>query len=274
MERTIDKQLYKELCDVVDIEQELKKYTDYDILYNFSTARKNLYDWFEFNKDAKLLELGGECGVLTGYFGTKVSSVTSIEVDKDRYEICNYRYKDSKNIKVINSDFESFKTDEKYDYIILTGSLEDANEYMNGNKPYENLLTKAKSLLNEGGMIFVAVSNRMGLAYLSGEVESKVGKAFKGLEAKSGLFTRKQVLSIIENSKLEIVDTYYPMPDYRFVSVIYSDNYLLLPGDYHTESVSFSKDSYKTFDETSVADSLLESGEFIDHANSFLFILK
>ena len=274
MEKNMDLQLYKSLCDVEDIETELRKYQDYEILYNFSTARKNLYDWFEFDSNASLLEIGAECGALTGFFGSRVSSVVALEEDKEKFEVCDYRYNSNDNINVINIDFDSFETEERFDYIVLTGTLEEADRIMSGDNKYVDLLKKAKTLLKTGGIIFVAVSNRMGLAYLGGEVDPKIGKAFKGLNSKSGLFDRKQVAEIIKESGLDIVDTYYPMPDYRFTSVIYSDDYLPLLGDYHAGNVSFSENSYKIFDETSVADSLIESGEFVDFANSFLFILN
>ena len=274
MVNKIDSQLYKQLCNVEDIELELKKYREYDILYNFSTARKNLYDWFEFYKKTKLLEIGCECGALTGFFASKVESVVAIEADKEKFEICDYRYKDFENIKVVNNDLDSFESKERFDYIVMTGTLEEAGIYLSGKNPSERLLKKAKSLLSADGLMFVAVSNRMGLAYLGGEVDPKVGKVFKGFSSKNGLFGRKQILNIFEKSELEIIDTYYPMPDYRFTSVLYSDDYLPLVGDFHAGNVSFSENSYKIFDETSVADLLIESGEFVDYANSFLFLLR
>ena len=260
MKSEIDIQLYKKLCDASDIEAELKNYNDYYLLYYFSTARRNLYDWFEFDKSASLLEIGSECGALTGLFGERVSTVLALEEDKTKAEICKYRFRENANIEVVNTDIESFESDDRYDYVVMTGTISG--------------LKDAKKYLKKDGIIFVAVSNRMGLAYLAGEVDSNVGKPFKGLTSKSGLYSRKQLLSIIEGTGLDVVQTYYPMPDYRFTSVLYSDDYLPIPGDFQMGNVSFSDDSFKVFDETSVADTLIESGEFVDFANSFLFVLK
>jgi Dimethyladenosine transferase (rRNA methylation) len=275
MNYDIDIELYKRLCDAENRDAELKNYSDYFLLYNFSSARKNLYDWFEFDETASLLEIGSECGCLTEFFAKRVKSVTALEIDKTKIEINRYRNKKNKNVKVLTYNRFSFEKAGKFKYIVLTGTLEDMSQYSKDGKiSDEELLMSLKNLLTEDGVIFLATNNKLALSSFAGVADPVQGKAFTGLEGAGNLYTKDRLMKLFMDTGLSRLDTYYPMPDYRLPSVLYSDEYLPLPGDYRVDNVSFCADSAKLFDETSVADELLKDRLFPEFANSYLFLLR
>lgn len=275
MKYEIDIELYKKLCDAENREVELKKYSDYFLLYNFSSARKNLYDWFEFDETASLLEIGSECGCLTEFFAKRVKSVTALEIDKAKIEINRYRNKKNKNVKVLTYNRFSFEKAGKFKYIVLTGTLEDMSQYSKDGKiSDEELLKSLKNLLTEDGVIFLATNNKLALSSFAGVADPVQGRVFASLEGLGSPYTKDRLMKLFMDTGLSRLDTYYPMPDYRLPSVLYSDEYLPLPGDYRVDNVSFSVDSVKIFDETSVADELLKDRLFPEFANSFLFLLR
>ena len=275
MKYEIDTELYKQLCDAKNRDDELIKYSDYFLLYNFSSARKNLYDWFEFDETASLLEVGSECGCLTEFFAKRVKNVTALEIDKEKIEINRYRNKKNKNVKVLTYNRFSFDKADKFKYIVLTGTLEDMTQYSKDGKMSDaDLLKSLKKLLTEDGVIFLATNNKLALSSFAGVADPVQGRVFASLEGLGSPYTKDRLMKLFMDTGLSRLDTYYPMPDYRLPSVLYSDEYLPLPGDYRVDNVSFSADSVKIFDETSVADELLKDRLFPEFANSFLFLLR
>ena len=277
MNNSINIDKYKSLCDSIDRDEILRNEKDYQLLYHFSSSRGNLYDWYSFKKDSKLLEIGAECGALTEYFGNKVAEVTAIESDPQMAEINKYRNRNSNNIEVICSDFGAFDTENRYDYIVLTGTLEVAYRYFNNENASKEILKKAKKLLSDDGIVLVAVTNRMGIRYLSGEVDVRMTRPFEGLSNNSDevtLYTRHSIKKLFQETEFGIIEEYYPLPDYRFTSVIYSSDYLPSTGDYSVSRYSFSLDSFKVIDESMLANQLIEDGEFQNYADAYLFLLK
>jgi 16S rRNA A1518/A1519 N6-dimethyltransferase RsmA/KsgA/DIM1 with predicted DNA glycosylase/AP lyase activity len=82
---------YEELLNIVKNEDDLEEFltheNKYEYLYNLSSIRRNILDWFDFDEDARLLEIGAECGALTGLFCERVKEVIAIEEDEKKREI-------------------------------------------------------------------------------------------------------------------------------------------------------------------------------------------
>ena len=60
--------------DVFDI-----PYNGGAVFHNFTDARENLINWYPFEKDASVLEIGAGMGALTGLLCQKCDSVTAFE---------------------------------------------------------------------------------------------------------------------------------------------------------------------------------------------------
>lgn len=270
----IDVNKYKNICDAEDRDSVLSDSVDWNLLYHFSKIRENLFEWYNFKNDSDLLEIGAECGALTEYFCKVTKEVVSLEVDEKKAEINKYRNRNNSNSTVLNCSLDEYNEEKKFDYIILVGVLENASKYVNASNSDIKLLKIAKQLMKEDGEIIIVTNNRMGLQYLAGVVDDNFENPFEGFSTNSNLYTKKRLLEVVEGAGLDIKKIYYPMPDYRFMNILFSDEYLPHKGEYSVSPFSYSGNSFKLFDETTTADYLIENGEFENYVNSFFLVVK
>ena len=66
------------------------------------------------------------------------------------------------------------------------------------------------------------------------------------------------------------MEFYYPYPDYKFATTIYSEKYLPQKGELSNNLRNFDRERYQFFDERRVFDTLIEEGLFEEFSNSFL----
>ena len=281
-----DGEVEEELLDIVKNYEE-KQYTaiiterkSWPIMYHLSSARANIIDWLPINNTHSVLEIGSGCGALTGNLSDKAKSVTCIELSKKRCQINAYRNKDKRNVEILVGNFEDIEKDisMKFDYITLIGVFEYAESYISSEHPYENFLNIISKHLKNNGKIIIAIENRMGLKYWAGCQEDHVGGYFEGLEGyinTTGVktFSKIEIEDIIKRSDFDNFKFYYPYPDYKFPTSIYSDDFLPKKGDLNNNINNFDKERLITFDETRVYDMLIKDKLFQLFSNSFLIVI-
>lgn len=162
----------------------------------------------------------------------------------------------------------------KYDVILQVGVL-DVGE-RNIQITWKERLAWYRSLLEEKGTLLLAVPNRFGLKYFAGCQDDFYDAYFAGPEGYAPKMTRpalskKEYEALLQEAGFSQIESYYPYPDYRFPSVIYSDERLPEPGELTDNIYNFDKDRYVLFDEAKVFSGLVKEGIFPVFANSFLF---
>ena len=60
---------------IVEIEKILNNKPGWDIYYNLIPQRKHILDWYPFNKNSSLLEIGAGTGAVTGMLTEKVKKI-------------------------------------------------------------------------------------------------------------------------------------------------------------------------------------------------------
>ena len=135
------------------------------LLYHLSPERRNLLEWYPFRRDAALLEIGAGCGALTGLFCEKMARVTAVELSTKRSRIIERRYADRPNLEIMAGNFTDMVFDRSFDYVTLIGVLEYARAFIQTPDPYGRLLSRIAAVLKPGGVLIVAVENRLGLKY-------------------------------------------------------------------------------------------------------------
>ena len=113
---------------------------NYTINNTFSSVRQNILNWYPFTENADILEVDAGMGAITGMLCDKGRSVTAIEMNPRRADVIKARYPERNNLTVINEDISSWKTDKKFDYIILIGVLEYAGVFSDAKDPYQEFL--------------------------------------------------------------------------------------------------------------------------------------
>lgn len=256
---------------------EVKK--SWPVLYHLSPLRENIVDWIPMNKTSKVLEVGSGCGAVTGALSRKAGTVTCVDLSKKRSRINAYRHSECENVTIHVGNFKDIEhdLDRDYDYICLIGVFEYGQSYIGGATPYEDFLNILKKHLAENGRIIIAIENKYGLKYFAGCKEDHLGSYFSGIEnyAGSGVrtFGREGLERIFKSCGMRQYYFYYPYPDYKFMTTIYSDAYLPGRGELSNNFRNFDRDRMLLFDEKSAFDGIVEEGLFSVFANSYLVVL-
>ena len=253
----------------------LKNDNRWPILYHLSPIRENLLEWYDYDKNGSVLEIGAGCGAVTGVFCRKTSRVVGIELSKRRSMINATRNAKYGNLEIIVGNFEDIQIKEKFDYVSLIGVLEYSPLYINCESPFEHMVKRAKGFLKDDGKLIIAIENKMGLKYLAGATEDHTGVPFDGVNNYENIdyvktLSKPEIIDLLRNAGYRKIEFYYPMPDYKMPNVIYSDNRLPNVGELRNIINVFDRERYQTFNEEIVFDQLIKDGLFDYFANSFL----
>ena len=251
------------------------------VLYHLSAQRENIVNWLPITKDMKVLEIGAGCGAITGALAAKAGSVTCVDLSKKRSLINAHRHEDCDNITIKVGNFKDIEPslDKDYDCALLIGVLEYGASYIGGEKPFETFLkTIRKHVKKATGTIIVAIENRYGMKYWAGCREDHNGEFFSGIEgypeeSPATTFSRKQLEKICKSAGERKVSFYYPYPDYKFMTTLFSDDRLPMKGELTNNDRNFDRNRMKLFDEGKVFDGIIEEKMFPFYSNSYLLVL-
>ncbi|MDO5127350.1 MAG: class I SAM-dependent methyltransferase [Eubacteriales bacterium] len=280
-----DGSIEDELLDIVknhtkeEYDTIIKEKKSWPILYHLSDIRENILNWFPFEKDASVLEIGAGCGAISGVLARSVGCVTAVDLSKRRSLINAYKNAECDNLSIIVGDFNviSAKLEEKYDYITLIGVLEYAGCYIQDANAADLFLQRIKSLLKPEGKIIIAIENRLGMKYFAGCAEDHVGRMFEGIEGypnTKGIrtYSKKEISTLLSNNGFSESKFYYPYPDYKLPNVIFSDERLPQKGELKNNLRNYDTHRLMLFDEQRAFDSILDAGLFDEFSNSFLIV--
>ena len=250
------------------------------ILYHLSPLRENIVDWIPMKKSDRVLEVGSGCGALTGALSRKAGSVTCVDLSKKRSLINAYRHSECENVTIHVGNFKDIEPDlpRDFDYICLIGVFEYGQSYIGGETPFHDFLKTLMSHLAKSGRIVIAIENKYGLKYFAGCKEDHLGTWFSGIEnyADGGgvrTFSRRGLEKIFKSCGVKESNFYYPYPDYKFMTTLYSDAYLPGKGELSNNLRNFDRDRMLLFDEKSAFDGIAEDGLFPIFANSFVAVI-
>lgn len=247
-------------------------------LYHLSVQRQNIIEWLPL-EGSKVLEVGSGCGAITGMLAKKAKSVTGVDLSAKRSRINACRNSDFENLTIRVGNFKDIepKLEDDFDFILLIGVFEYAHAYMGGDHPYEDFLKILKKHMKSDARLVIAIENKYGLKYFAGCTEDHLGTYFSGIEnyAEGGnvrTFGRKGLEQMLERAGLSEYQFYYPYPDYKFMTTLYSDGHLPRKGELSDNLRNFDRDRMLLFDEKNAFDGILEEGLFDVFSNSYLVV--
>lgn len=253
---------------------------NWEVLYHFSALRENIVEWLPIDKSMKVLEIGSGCGAITGALAKKAKEVTCIDLSKKRSLINAYRHMDCENVTIHVGNFQDVEPDLDldYDYICLIGVFEYAQAYINSEHPYEDFLHIIEKHRKPDGNIAIAIENKLGLKYWAGCKEDHLGTWFSGLEdyPEGGVvrtFTKDGLIKIAKECGFSDISMYYPYPDYKFMTTLYSDDRLPKAGELSSNLRNFDRERLQLFDEKLVFDTLIKENRFPLFSNSYMMII-
>ena len=245
-----------------DIRSILKDNHRLDLLYALSSQRELLLEWYDFEPEAEVLQVGADYGALTGLLRSSVSAVTVLDETESALETVRQRYPGAANIYYRKDSLAGYAAEacaegKKYDYVIFAGTL---------TAPYEKHIHAAKSLLKPDGILIVALANALGMKYFAGTVEEE--NALTKRQLAELLCGDKETQSMADESGT--LKFYYPMPDYKTPVSIYSDAYLPKKGDLTRVTPAYDYPPYHLMEQGEKFDTVCEAGLFDLYANSYL----
>ncbi len=247
--------IYDKLLEIVKNEDDLEEFLTHEdkweYLYHLSRVRRNVIEWYEFDPKARLLEVGAECGALTGLFCERVKKVVAVESDEKMCMVNEARNGENENLKIVKID--SYETDKsvrgKFDYVTIIGNFSMEKLHF------------AKKFLKPEGKLILAIENKYGIKYWSGE-------------ARPDTYSRMRLIGVLRREGLHEQEMYYPVPDHVLPSEIYSSKNLPKEGSVTTVSPSFLKDKILSLDELKTYDMVIRDKKFEDYANSFIIFAQ
>lgn len=216
--------------------KQIRKYRDF---YNNIKYRTNVFEWYPFKEDTKLLYVG-DSAILESYF-------------LQRFKCCSTSLS---NLDLIqNSNF---------DYIIVDGEFDCIDDK-------ESSLYSLLNKLDLNGQLILLTNNKLALRYFAGVKEFESDEFFGNLKKHTNLYSKNQWDVLF--SKLNVnAQYYYPYPDYFLTTQVLSDEWLT--GNINLEYEDCHEFRYRFFNENIALQSLVESGDFATFSNSFMIILS
>ena len=117
---------------------------------------------------------------------------------------------------------------QQYDYVVVNGVLEYAMSFTEGDTPYETFLGKMGSYLKNTGKLLIAIENKLGMKYFAGAPEDHTDIPFFGINGypenhSVRTFSKTELQELVKKSGFPFQKFYYPYPDYKFPTEIFTD---------------------------------------------------
>lgn len=265
-----------------------RRIVDWPTEYHLSSARANLLRPYNFSSVGKVLELGSGCGAMSRYLGELGLEVDAIEGSAVRARLGRMRCQDLDNVRVVNANYNDLSFPEgHYDLVLFVGVIEYAHKFhpnaASDRDAAIQILREARRLLAPGGVVLVAIENRLGLKYMLGAHEDHYGKRFVGTDgyqrsAGIATYSRPEWKALSADAGFAALAFSYPFPDYKLPRVVLSDQYIsanpaasnhldgMLSRDYHAPTT-------RSVTETMCWQAAASGGFLGDVANSFCLLL-
>ena len=155
-----------------------------------SEKRFEEYEILEYlSKDKSVLDIGSNCGFFSIYVSKFVDKIFGVEINPYLIAISNdvKNYLNIKNANFVNSSFEEFKFDKKFDMIFsfANDSTIDGNTKFN----FSEYIEKIKNLLKEDGLLIFESQA------IDSVVTEQLDEKINYLENKFTILKRKKVSS-------------------------------------------------------------------------------
>ena len=164
---------------------------------DLSEFKKNIISWYPIKEKDTILQIG------------------------ENQEIYDELKTKSNNVAVIEN-IDEFNMQAKFDYVVLIGTLKT----LDSEERIIRLLSFAKDVLSRNGKILLAMRNKFGMKYWTGEKFDSNFNAYETIEkSKENILSYTKIKNILESLKLKY-KFYYVLPDYKLTNVIYTDEFM------------------------------------------------
>ena len=247
--------------------------TNWPVFYNLTDLRAGLVAWFDIGPEDEVMELGAGVGALTGVLCEKAGRVAAVEESMFRARAIAKRYNGIENLDIYAGQLQDLHITKKFDLIVAVDILPQVADGDTSPEAYIEYLSLLRSYLKLDGRILLAMDNRFGLKFFCGARNPYTEEPFgelSGAQKEGHLFSREEISFIIREAGFPYLKFYYPLPDFRLPSVIYSDD-MLPTGDVNEQFFPYDPTSdTRVLQESELYMDIIDNGAFPFMANSFL----
>lgn len=191
-----------------------------EISFYLASESRSAISWYPFEKGASVLEIGGDFGNIAGELCDRVSQVVIAERSLFRAQMICERYRHRENLTVYAGDISDMEFPWAFDYIIILGLTDKTGACAVSGEAYLRIFKYLKKLLKEDGKLLLADDNLYGLSCCQQEDGSL------NLRNRMEKFSKAQLISLLNEAGFPYMKFYYPLPDYKLVGRVYTDEAL------------------------------------------------
>ena len=264
-----------------DFEDIIKENLNDFVMLGLSNIRKNLVYAYDFKSDSTVLEIGAHLGEITGALCERCAKVISVEPNETRARAILKRYSDKDNLEIIVTEISKIKFEENFDYITLFGILEYAQEIFDTENPALDLIVYCKKMLKPNGKLLIATDNKFALKSYIGENDECTGITFDSITGyknsnKQYKLGKKKIEDILKKSGMDYYKFFYPLPDYKLPSLIFTDEYLPSSSKINGYFPYYRDNSLVFYSEVDAYDAIIKENKemFPFFANSYFIVVS
>ena len=219
----------------------------------YKVIRQSLIEWYPFKKDDKVLLINSGDSSLDEFLEQRCQLSVNDDYNK---------------LSGIKGEFDIVVMYDLYDFCIES------------NVKVKDMMDKLLSLKTSQGTLFMALENKLGMKYFAGCQEEQKGGFYTGIEDYSSWdshihpLSKKELEDIIGELNVSSFRFYYPYPDYKYPTIIYTDECLPKEGELYRNIRNIDRDRYVIFDEKRAFDSVIKAGLFPEFSNSYLISIN
>lgn len=258
---------------------------DWPTAYHLAPERAVLLAPVAIGSGDRVLDVGAGSGVNTRICADRGAAVTAVEGSAARAELIAHRCAGLQDVDVLCGPLDALGDGgrEAYDVVLLVGVLEYAGTTHGGGGGPAALLSRAVEALAPGGVVVLAIENRLGLKYLLGFPEDHLGLPWVGWEGyrdgEPTTWSRRELAEMMADAGLGAQKWLYPFPDYKLPTAVLAEEIYGQSDDAdmvdqivgHPTSSEYAR-PVVVADERAAHRSLLTAGLGPDVANSFLVV--
>ena len=202
---------------------------DWPTAYHLAPERAALLAPLAIGPRDRVLDVGAGSGVNTRICADRGATVTAVEGSMARAELIAHRCAGLNRVEVLCGPLDGLGDGRRgaYDVALMVGVLEYAGTGQGGGSGAAALLSGVVDALAPGGVVVLAIENRLGLKYLLGFPEDHLGLPWVGWEGyrdgEPTTWSRRELAQMLGDAGLDAQKWLYPFPDYKLPAVVLSE---------------------------------------------------
>ena len=202
---------------------------DWPTAYHLAPERATLLAPVAISSSDRVLDVGAGSGVNTRICADRGAAVSAVEGSMARSELIAHRCAGLDRVEVLCGPLDGLRDGRRgaYDVVLGVGVLEYAGTGQGGGRGHVAFLDGLVDALAPGGVVVLAIENRLGLKYLLGFPEDHLGLPWVGLEGyRPGdptTWSRQELAEMLADAGLSAQKWLYPFPDYKLPTAVLSE---------------------------------------------------